>query len=111
MTQQIRFNTASERKAYQDGLAIVARKLAGCTRPTAAEREAATLAEGEGIVAKKLGRIAFIKFFGKEPPITRTTAAATRTTAGTTTCKGYGPPAGPRRYHSYVNRCWLPAAL
>jgi len=109
--QTIRFTSDRERKAYQDGLAIVARKLAGCTRPTADELHAAAIADGRAQVLKKLGSAAYWKCFNSDPPKTMAPATtATRTTAANRKSYESGE-YSPRKLHRYDCRNWLPATV
>ena len=74
----IRFSSERERKSYQNGLAIVAKKLAG--RPLSHElRQLATIAAGKALVAQKCGAKFYQAAFGTPPPAT--TAPAPRTQA------------------------------
>ena len=69
-----------------------------------ARREAAAIAEGRAIIAKRFGAAAFKKCFGVEPP--RTMAPAAKPAASTGTVKAYAPPAAPRQLtrHCYTTR-------
>ena len=105
----IHFASERDRRTYQTGLAQVAAKLAGHRKPTASQLEAATIAEGRAIIAKRFGREAFKCMFGCEPP--RTMAAPARPAASGTP-KHYAKEAGPfepRKLHVYTCRQWLHA--
>ncbi len=75
-----------------------------------ARREAAAIAEGRAIIAKRFGAATFKKCFGVEPPRTMAPPAKPSPTAATTP-KHYSTEAGPfqpRKLHCFVNRAWLP---
>ena len=70
-----------------------------------ARREAAAIAEGRAIIAKRFGAAAFKKCFGVEPP--RTMAPAAKPAPATPArVKTYAPPAAPRQLtrHCYTTR-------
>ena len=75
-----------------------------------AHREAAAIAEGRAIIAKRFGRETFKKCFGVDPP--RTTAPAAKpapaTPARVKTFADTGE-RSPRKLHIYTCRQWLPA--
>ena len=99
----IHFNSERERKIYQDGLAIVAKKLSGNRRMTPERRHQYSMAVGLATVAtiKKMSDI----LKDGVPPA----KAAPATPASTR--KAYAAEAGPfqpRKLHVYSNRAWLP---
>ena len=74
-----------------------------------AHREAAAIAEGRAIIAKRFGAATFKKCFGVEPP--RTMAPPAKAAAATPArVKAYAKETGPfepRKLHCFVNRAWL----
>ena len=74
-----------------------------------AHREAASIAEGRAIIAKRFGAAAFKKCFGTAPP--HTMAPAKPAPVAATAPKHYAKETGPfspRKLHCFVNRAWLP---
>jgi hypothetical protein len=56
-------------KCYHEGLAIVKRKLSGCPKPpTAEERHAASIDQGNEIIRRKVGISGAMKHFNVPPP-------------------------------------------
>ena len=94
----IHFNSERERKIYQDGLAIVAKKLSGNRRMTPERRHQYSMAVGLATVAtiKKMSDL----LKDGVPPAPARTAAPARTR------KAYAPPAAPRQLtrHCYTTR-------
>ena len=78
--------TPRERKSYQNGMAEVARKLAGHRKPTAKQLESQTLLKGRAAIAHKLGALGYKKHFGTLPPAP-TAKPAVRTLATSTPAK------------------------
>ena len=70
-----------------------------------ARREAASIAEGRAIIAKRFGAAAFKKCFGVEPAKTMEPAAKAAP-ATPARFKTYAPPAAPRQLtrHCYTTR-------
>ncbi|MEI6676917.1 MAG: hypothetical protein WCO57_17235 [Verrucomicrobiota bacterium] len=85
--------TPRERKSYQNGLAVIASKLRGNHRLTAAEREAACLAAGLQIVRKTLSTARAAKTMAAPAPATKSPAPAGR--------KTFSAP-GPKTRHRYT---------
>jgi len=104
----IRFATERERKTYQIGMAQVAARLKGHVAPTAAEREAATIAEGRAIIAKRFGRETFKRMFGCEPA--KTMAPPAKAAPAAPARKAFAEPASTstRTRHFYACKNWLP---
>ena len=101
MTTSIRFNSERERKAYQDGLAIVKAKLVGNRRMTPEGRHQYSMAVGLATVATIKKMSALLK---DGLPATQTaTAKPIASTASTR--KSYSTA---RTLHRYCNRAWLP---
>ena len=99
----IHFNSERDRKAYQDGLAIVAAKLKTyrADHPTLEMQRAKTLLEGRVQVAVTKQFAALIK--AGLPPAPAPAKAPTRPTApvAPTRVKSYSPS---RRYHCYTGK-------
>ena len=73
-----------------------------------ARREAAAIAEGRAIIAKRFGAAAFKKCFGVEPAKTMAPPAKPASSPGTV--KHFAKETGqfqPRKLHCFVNRAWL----
>ncbi len=93
----IHFNSERERKAYQDGLAIVAKKLDGNRRMTPEGRHQYSMAVGLATVATIKKMSALLK---DGVPATQTTAAKPSTSTASTR-KSYGTG---RTYHRYATK-------
>ena len=99
----IHFNSERERKAYQDGLAIVRQKLASAPRrPTAEMIHQKSLVEGLTAVAVVKQLSALVK--AGVPPVPAATAKPITSTASMR--KAYTSPAAPRQLtrHCYTTR-------
>ena len=104
----IKFDSPRSRTSYETGIREVKAKLANA-RPDAAQREAATIADGKRQILKKLGASGYRRCFGAEPPTTTTTKPATRPAATASSAlaarvKSYSTG---RTLHRYVCRQWL----
>ena len=95
------FNSERERKAYQDGLAIVKAKLVGNRRMTPEGRHQYSMAVGLATVATIKKMSALLK--AGLPPAPAPAKAPTRPTApvAPTRVKSYSPS---RRYHCYTGK-------
>ena len=98
----IHFNSERERKIYQDGLAIVAKKLSGNRRMTPERRHQYSMAVGLATVAT-IKKMSDLLKDGVPPAPARTAAPARVKTFADTGERS------PRKLHIYTCRQWLPA--
>ena len=102
----IHFNSERERKAYQDGLAIVAAKLVGNRRMTPEGRHQYSMAVGLATVATIKKMSALLKAGLPPAPAPAKAPAAKPAPATPARFKTYAPPAAPRQLtrHCYTTR-------
>ena len=89
----IRFNSDRERRSYESGQAIVAKKLAAAHRPTAAEISAASIANGHRMIRHKLAADRTAKTMAQPRVIKIITDAADRAVAAFSKPKAAQAPA------------------
>ncbi len=104
----IRFNSEHERKSYERGLAIVAKKLDGNRRMTPEGRHQYSMAVGLATVAVVKKMSALLK---DGVPATQTTARAASTITAKAPTRPTDPVAPTRKnytLHRYACKNWLP---
>ena len=104
------FNSERERKAYQDGLAIVKAKLVGNRRMTPEGRHQYSMAVGLATVATIKKMSALLKAGLPRAPAPAKAPAAKPAPATPARVKTYAKETGPfepRKLHCFVNRAWL----